>query len=77
MMAALPSQQASESQSQSAPSEGFVLPGFSFSAFSRRAAPSAHHHHSSASNSASLSSHPDAASESQSAGILDHILALF
>ncbi|KAK4520353.1 uncharacterized protein ATC70_008487 [Mucor velutinosus] len=77
MMAALPSQQVSASQSQSAPSEGFVLPGFSFSAFSRRAAPSNHYHDSSFSNGASLSFHQDAASESQSAGFLDHILALF
>ncbi|KAL9555773.1 hypothetical protein MBANPS3_002212 [Mucor bainieri] len=80
MMAALPSQQASASQSQSGPSEGFVLPGFSFSAFSRRAAPSSSHHHyplSDSNSASSLSSHPDAASESQSAGFLDHILALF
>ncbi|GAN01512.1 hypothetical protein MAM1_0008c00945 [Mucor ambiguus] len=77
MMAALPSQQASASQSQSASSEGFVLPGFSFSAFSRRAAPSAPHHYLSSSNSASLSSHPNAASESPPARLLDHILALF
>ncbi|KAG1080993.1 hypothetical protein G6F42_023125 [Rhizopus arrhizus] len=73
MMAALPNPQAS----QSASSEGFVLPGFSFSAFSRRAAPSDYQHSPSSSRSASSNSHQDVASESQSAGLFDHILALF
>ncbi|KAL7329482.1 hypothetical protein PS15p_207574 [Mucor circinelloides] len=73
MMAALPNPQAS----QSASSEGFVLPGFSFSAFSRRASPSDYQHSPSSSRSASSNLHQDAASESQSAGLFDHILALF
>ncbi|KAI8642060.1 hypothetical protein BD408DRAFT_432663, partial [Parasitella parasitica] len=76
MMAALPSNYPVSSESQSESSQGFVLPGFSFAGFSRRAAPSNSQAYSSSTKSALLNSHGDPASESSS-GFFSQILALF